>query len=632
MAFKLSVLRDTRFEALSVALTFVGMVGGFAAERLEMVATSAVLYAIAYGFGGWSGVQAAWTSLRGRKLDIDLLMILAALGALAIGAPFEGAMLLFLFSLSNVLQSIALGRSRRAVEALMKLRPDTARVRHGDDWVEISVEEVPVGAVFLVTPGDRLPLDGVVVNGRSPVDQASLTGESVPITKTEGDRVFAGTINGGGALEVRVTHPAGASALARMVALVEEAQARKAETQRMLDRFEQPYVGGVLVMTAVAVALPTALLGEAFDPAFYRAMTLMVAASPCALIISTPAAVLSAIAASARSGVLFKGGAAVEAVAAVKVVAFDKTGTLTAGETALTDLVPISGLADDMLARAASVQALSEHHLARATVHAAEAKGLEVLPADQFEAIAGRGVRAIVEGRHIAVGNPAFFVDELGSDFEAARREVERLRGEAKTAVIVVDDGQVLGVIAFADTLRPSAREVVARLRRLGLRVVMLTGDNAGVAEVIGREAGVDEVHADLLPEAKVNLVRELEARYGPAAMIGDGVNDAPALAGASVGVAMGAVGTDVALETADVVLMADDLGKIPYMIGLGRRTRRTLIANFAIALGAIVVMVGTILTAGLPLPLAVIGHEGSTVLVSLNGLRLLGMRDGASI
>ena len=628
--------RAWRQEAVFVSVALAGLVGGLVAGWQGWTAASWAFYAVSYAFGGWYGARAGLDSLRHRTVDIDLLMILAALGALAIGAPFEGAMLLFLFSLSNTLQHVAIGRSRRAIEALMELRPESAKVQRGGAWVEVPVEQVRVGDVFRVTPGDRLPLDGVVESGRGEVDQASLTGESVPVTKDVGDGVFGGTINGGGGLDVRVTKKADESAIARMIAMVEDAQSQKADTQRLIDRFEQPYALGVIAMTALAIAVPILGWDEAFRPAFYRAMTLMVAASPCALVISTPAAVLSAIAAAAKSGVLFKGGVTVEEAAKVRAVAFDKTGTLTAGETRLTDVVPLAdGLDEDgLVALAAAVQARSEHHLARATVSEAETRGLAVAPADGFAAVPGRGVEASVEGALVRIGNPGHSDGRDVVGLGDALTEVERLRAQARTAVVVTETVEgverAVGVMAFADVLRPSAREVVARLHALGVEhVALLTGDTASVGRAMGAQAGVDAVYADLLPERKVELIRELEARWGGVAMVGDGVNDAPALAAATLGIAMGGAGTDVALETADVVLMADDLGKIPYLLRLSRRTRRTLAVNIAISLGAIVVMVTTILIGGLALPLAVVGHEGSTVLVSLNGLRLLGARAG---
>ena len=423
-----------------MGLALAGLVVGFTAERLGAGPLAWAAYAVAYVFGGWDGLRAGWAALRQRRADIDLLMVLAALGALSIGAPFEGAMLLFLFSLSNLLQHIALGRSRRAIEALMDLRPDVAQVRRGDALVEVPVEQVEIGAVIALRPGDRVPLDGTILSGRSLLDQASLTGESVPVEKEVGDPVFAGTVNGGGALEVRVTAPAGASAIARVIKLVEEAQGEKAETQQLLDRFEQPYALGVIVLTAVAIFLPQVLWGEAFRPAFYRAMTLMVAASPCALIISTPAAVLSAIAAAARRGVLFKGGAYVEAAATVRAVVFDKTGTLTTGEHRLTDIVACEDEDPDrVLALAAAVQTSSEHHLAAATVAAAGEHRLAVPRASGFQASVGRGVSAVVEGREVAIGNARFFADREVAKWSEAQGIVSRLQSEGKTAVVVAE-------------------------------------------------------------------------------------------------------------------------------------------------------------------------------------------------
>ena len=637
--------RSRRVGAVLVGLALAGLVAGALAERAGAGPLAWGAYAVAYAAGGWDGLRAGWAALRQRRADIDLLMVLAALGALAIGAPFEGALLLFLFSLSNLLQDIALGRSRRAIGALMGLRPDTAEVRRGGALVTVPVGEVAMGETVALRPGDRVPLDGEVVSGRSWVDQASLTGESVPVEKASGDAVFAGTLNGPGALEVRVTAPAGASAIARVIALVEEAQAQKAETQRLLDRFEQPYALGVIALTLVAIALPPLAWGEAVRPAFYRAMTLMVAASPCALIISTPAAVLSAIAAAARRGVLFKGGAFVEAAGTVRAVVLDKTGTLTEGRHRLTDVVPCGGADPDrVLALAAAVQARSEHHLATATTEAAAEHRLAIPDARGFRASVGRGVAAEVGGREVCVGNARFFEGREVARWSEATRALARLAAEGKTAVLVAagplapeadspspeasGEGtslEALGVMAFADALRPGAPEAVRALREAGAeRVVLLTGDNRAVAERVGGAVGVDRVIAEALPETKVAVVHALGRSVGPVAMVGDGVNDAPALAAAALGVAMGAAGTDAALETADLVLMGDDLSALPFALRLSRRARRVLAVNLGLSLAAIAVMVALILTVGLPLPVAVVGHEGSTVLVSLNGLRLL--------
>ncbi|WP_255191769.1 heavy metal translocating P-type ATPase [Natronobeatus ordinarius] len=628
-----------------VALTFVGMVGGPIAGWLEAPSTVVWgFYAVAYAFGGWYGLKESIAALREPAVEIDLLMILAATGALLIGAPFEGAMLLFLFSLSNVLEGYALGRSRRAVESLVEMRPESARLLRDDGTVTVPVEDVEIGDVFVVRPGDRLPLDGVVQSGESTVDQSSLTGESVPVPKAPGEEVYGGTINETGSLEVRVTREAHDSAISRLVELVEKAQRERAPTQRLIDRLEQPYVLGVFAVTGLAITLPL-VFEQPFEPTFYRAMTLMVAMSPCAVIISTPAAVLSAITAGARQGVLFKGGEHIETAATVDAVALDKTGTLTEGNTRLTDAVVRTGASvageslteDRLLALAAAVQSRSEHHLAEATVEAADERSLELPDSSGFEAVVGKGVRATVDGRTIHIGNLRYVDTELAEasieGLEDGREAVRSLETAGKTSVLVVrearDGLEVLGWLAFTDTIREDAAETISRLRELGVeQIVMLTGDNERVARSIADELGIDEVYAELLPEQKVDHVKRLEERHEAVAMVGDGVNDAPALATATVSVGMGGAGTDVALETADVVLMSDDLGRLPYVLALGRKTQRTLYTNFSIAFGAIVIMVAAILTAGIPLPLAVIGHEGSTVLVSLIGLRLIGFKD----
>lgn len=632
-------------EALFTLITLAAIILAWLAEYAGMLAViPTALYTLAYITGGAFGLKGGLESLRERTIDVDLLMVLAALGAAIVGAPFEGALLLFLFSFSNVLQDYAMDRTRNAIRALMKLRPNQALIRRGDELVTLSVEKIVVGDRYVVRPGDRIPLDGMVIEGESTVDQASITGESMPVAKGPGQTVLAGTINQNGSLEAEVTRLAKDSTLAKLIKLVEEAQSEKAHTQRFLDKAEQYYAMGVIVFTILVAAVPVFFLGEAFNTAFYRAMTVMVAASPCALIISTPASILSAIGNGARKGVLFKGGVYMEQAAGIKVVAFDKTGTLTQGKPAVTDIVTLNvershverdsvwhGNEDELLALAAAVEAKSEHPLAQAVVEAARNRKLEVVEAQSFQAATGKGARGLVNGRDIRVGNQRYFeaFETVGSTEVTAA--VEQLQADGKTAIIVAqmsDDGQTahfLGVIALADTVRPDAAPVVAELKSLGVqRVVMLTGDNERVAHAIAAQTGVDEYFADLLPEDKVRIVKELEANYGAVAMIGDGVNDAPALASASIGVAMGAAGTDVALETADVVLMADDLSNIPYLIALSRQTRKTLIVNLGFAMAAIAVMIVAIFWANMPLPVAVIGHEGGTVLVSLNGLRLL--------
>ncbi|WP_293032897.1 heavy metal translocating P-type ATPase [Natronococcus sp.] len=649
---------DVRRQAVFVVLTFFGMTIGLLGSWFD--APPSVVwasYTVAYVFGGWYGLKASIAALREPAIEIDLLMIIAALGALYIGAPFEGAMLLFLFSLSGVLEEYAIGRSRTAIKSLVDMRPESAQVLRDGTEATTPIEDVAVGDVFVVRPGERLPLDGVVESGESTVDQSSLTGESVPVTKEPGDEVFSGTINETGSLEVRVTREATESAISRLIQMVEEAQEKRAPTQQLIDRFEQPYVLGVFTMTAIAIALPLWLLNHAFEPTFYRAMTLMVAASPCAVIISTPAAVLSAISAGGRQGVLFKGGEHIETAGNVDAIAFDKTGTLTEGNTRLTDVrargdalstdggavggdlladtaIEHNSKVDDrLLSIAAAVQTRSEHHLAEATVEAATERGLEVPDASEFEAVVGKGVHATVEGQTIHIGNPRYVETALGDrpidGREIGLDAVRDLEANGKTSVLVVSETaeglRVLGWLAFTDTIRPDAAEMIAKLRERGVeQIVMLTGDNERVAQYIADELGIDEVYAELLPEEKVEHIEALQERHEAVAMVGDGVNDAPALATADISVGMGGAGTDVALETADIVLMSDKLDRLPYAFALSKETRRTLYINFAIAFGAIAIMIVAILTAGIPLPVAVVGHEGSTVLVSLIGLRLL--------
>lgn len=627
---------------------------------------SVLLAAVAYGAGGYTGAIGAWQEARRGKLDIDFLMIAAALGAAAIGSWQEGALLLFLFTLSGALEEFAMERTRRAIESLANLRPDRALVRREDVEEVVAVESLVVGDIVLVRPGERLPIDGQVLRGNSAIDQSPITGESVPVAKAVGDAVFAGTINGSGALEIEVRKPAGESTLSKIIDLVEEAQEDAAPTQRFIDRFSQPYTYGVIALTLLAIAIPQVVSDEAFRTTFYRAMTLLVVASPCALIISTPASILSAIAAAARNGVLFKGGAYLERVADVTAVAFDKTGTLTNGAPVVTDVVPLGAhTADDLLRVAAGAELLSEHHIGRAIVQAASERGLVLEEPDGFNSIAGRGLRADYRRsedggdaciEHIFIGNQTLFEEvelPISAEMTAAGQALQRA---GKTAALVVrrilretphsdadnrmghspeaTEWDVMGFVAVADSVRPEAVAAVAQLRRIGItRMVMLTGDHADVAANIGAELGIDEVYAELLPEEKVEIIRRL-AQEDKTAMVGDGVNDAPALATATVGVAMGAGGTDVALETADVVLMASDLSKLPFALKLSRRASQIVRQNVIFSIGVIVALVLTttvlpLFVPGfvLPLPLGVVGHEGSTLVVVANGLRMLAMR-----
>ncbi len=586
---------------------------------------------LAYITGGTFGVQAAWQSLREGTVDVDLLMILAALGAAYVNAPMEGAVLLFLFSFSNVLQAFAMDRTRQAIQSLMRLRPEKALVRRDDSLELLPLEELVTGDQVVVKPGEAVPLDGEIIEGQSSLDESSLTGESLPVSKGLGDPVFAGTINQSGSIEFRVTKLARDSTIEKLVQMVEEAQSEKANTQRWLDQAEQYYAMGVILVTLALIAIPMAMGGD-FDSVFYRAITVMVVASPCALVISTPASILSAIGGAARRGVLFKGGAHLERAASINAIAFDKTGTLTEGKPRVTDVVVASGgftkgeawpeEAREFLRLAASVESRSEHPLAEAIVAEAKAQGLEIAEATDFTSVSGKGAHADVEDRRLYIGSARLFSEQEG--LEQFREAMEKLQSEGKTAMLLADEERFLGVVAVADVLRPDAVATLKALREAGMeKLVMLTGDNTRVAQAIAMQAGIDEVFAELLPKDKVAKLQLLKGKY-KVAMVGDGVNDAPAIATADLGIAMGAAGSDVALDSADVVFMGERLEHLPFAFDISRRARRVMVANLSFALAVIVVLVIGSLGTHLPLPLGVLGHEGSTVLVCLNGLRLL--------
>ncbi|HEX8911653.1 MAG TPA: heavy metal translocating P-type ATPase [Humisphaera sp.] len=583
---------------------------------------------------GWHTAVNSLRELRMFHFDIDVLMLVAAVGAAAIGRWEEGGMLLLLFAVGTAGEEMAMDKARNAIHALAKLAPETATVRDaaGVDRA-VRVADLKVGDRVVVRPFDRVPADGTVAEGTSAVDQAPITGESVPVEKQPGSPVFAGTINGEGLLVATVTKPAGESTLARVVRLVSEAQASKSPTQLFTAKIERFYVPGVLVATACLIVLPPVLGLGRWATWFYRAMAFLTAASPCALAIGTPAAVLAGIARSARMGVLIKGGAHLENLGRVRVVALDKTGTLTRGRPAVTDVVPTNGRtsADELLRVAAAVERSSSHPLAKAIADEATARRLPDAAATEVGQVPAKGLTGTVEGRAVKVGRPAWAADGATNETGAAWAEAAgRLAAEGKSMVGVSVDGRPAGLIALADQPRPAAAAAVAALKAAGVgHVVMLTGDALPVARLVAGSVGIDaaDVRADLLPEDKGTAVSALQERYGPLAMVGDGVNDAPAMALATVGVAMGGAGTDVALEAADVALMGDDLAKLPEAIALSRASRRVIAQNLVIALGTIAA-VGPMAALGLvPLGLAVVLHEGSTVVVVLNALRLLRWR-----
>lgn len=611
------------------ALLAVAWVGSRWLELPRSVALP--LYVGSYVFGAWD-LLGHWVARlrKGRvAFDIDLLMLLAALGAALLNEWAEGAFLLFLFSLAHALEHYALGRARNAIRGLADLTPTQATVLRRGATEKVPVEEVATGEVVLVRPGERVPVDGRVRKGRSAVNQAPVTGESIPVDKEPGSDVFAGTVNGDGSLEVETTRAVGDRTLDRVIQLVEEAQTQKAPTQRFTDQFERVFVPIVLIADVLLIVVPPLLGLWSWPLSFYRGMALLVASSPCALALGTPAAVLAGIAQAARNGVLIKGGAHLEHLGAVRVLAMDKTGTLTVGKPRVTEVVPATGVQEaEVLRYAAAVERQSQHPLAEAVVRRAEEEGLELPDAGALESVTGRGVRATVDGQVVAVGNLRLWEDAGEAVPEGIGAAVARLR-DAGTSVMAVRRGeQWLGVIGLADQAREGVRDVLDRLRELGIaRVVMLTGDNRRVAETIAAEVGVDDVRADLLPEEKATAVRELVEEYGAVAMVGDGVNDAPALANATVGIAMGGAGTAVALETADIALMADDLGRLPFAVGLSRRAGSVIRQNLAISLAVIAALIVATTTGVFGIGVAVIVHEGSTLVVVANALRLLNFK-----
>jgi copper-(or silver)-translocating P-type ATPase/heavy metal-(Cd/Co/Hg/Pb/Zn)-translocating P-type ATPase len=612
---------------LTGVLVLVGWLGG----KLELFPglLSTGLYIIAYIMGGWEVATHAWHALREGKFDTDLLMVMAAIGAAILGDLAEGALLLFMFSLGHALEERALDRARSAVSALADLAPKTAFVQRDGREFEVPVEQLELNDVVIVRPGVRMPIDGIILSGRSAVDQAPVTGESVPVDKNPGDQVYAGTVNGEGALKIQVTRLAKDSTLSRVMQMVEEAQTQKSPTQQTVEKFERVFVPIVLIATALVILLPP-LFGVPFKVSFLRAMTLLVAASPCALALGTPAAILAGIGQAARNGVLIKGGVHLENLGSLNAIAFDKTGTITHGKPEVTDFCAIAPEfeADTLLALAAAVESQSGHPLAQAVVKYAQIKELPLPLVSDAVSLTGMGLRAKVDARQVLIGSAKMMEEAnltLSSEIE---QKAEDFQSQGKTIMLIAVEEKIAGLLALADTIRPNAADTMAKLRALGVReTVMLTGDNSLVAEAIAGQAGLTDFRANLMPEEKLSAVRMLVAQYQQVAMVGDGVNDAPALANSTVGIAMGGAGTDVALETADVALMGDDLSKLPFAVGLGRATRRVITQNLVIALGVIAVLVTSSLAGWAGIGVAIVFHEGSTILVVLNALRLLGYK-----
>lgn len=612
---------------------FLGDVTAFFSPQLSLG-----FYVLAYVAGGYDISTHALPGLLKGRFDTDILMLAAALGAAVLGKWSEGAFLLFLFALGHAGEHYALDRARSAVDSLGQLMPKTARVRRGGELLEVSVEELALNEVVVVPPGERIPVDGAVLKGRSAVDQSAITGESAPVNKEVGDEVFAGTINQENALEVLVTKLLRDNTLQRVMQMVAEAQEQKSPTQQFTQQFTARFVPLVLLTTVLVMVIPPLTGYLSWSEAFYRAMLLLVGSSPCALALGTPAAVLAGIGQAARHGVLIKGGIHLENLGRVTTLAMDKTGTLTEGRFQVTDIEPLVWQGADagkktplmareeLLALTASVEKLSTHPLAAAVVNQATVEGVSLSLSEGLENLSGRGVRSSVNGQDVFVGSPRLILEKFpDSQDEPALKRASELEDQGKTVMLVVRDGELAGLLALSDEPRQEAREALLSLRRMGVKnLMMLTGDNARAAERVGALVGVTEVRAGLLPGDKVEVIREFKGQSGTIAMIGDGVNDAPALALADVGIAMGGGGTAIALETADVALMADDLSKLSFAVGLSRASRRIIQQNIAIAMGVIGLLILSSIIGSTTLGPTVVAHEGSTLVVIINALRLL--------
>lgn len=584
------------------------------------------LYSLAILVGVWAVLPKAWIAFKRLRPDMNLLMVVAVAGAVGIGQWLEAATVACLFSLSLALEAWSVGRARRAVAALMSLAPAEVRLVRADGREEIvAPSEVAIGSVFRVRPGDRIPLDGRVKEGTGGVDQSPITGESVPVPKSPGDEVYAGTINGDGSLTVESTRPASDTTLARITRMVGDAQSRRAPSEQWVERFARYYTPAVMVLSLAVLIVPPLLFGGTWSEWFYRALVLLVIACPCALVISTPVSIVAALAAAARNGVLIKGGAFVEAPGRLKAVAMDKTGTLTTGRPTVVEVVPLNGhIETELLERVAALESQSTHPLARAILAHAKDRGVNIPNVEQFRILPGKGATGRVGGTMYWMGSHRY-LEERGQETPEVHERLEARSRSGKAVVVVGNDRHVCGFIALADTVRPEAKQAVADLRAAGVEhIVMLTGDNRGTAEAVSGETGVDETYAELLPADKVAKVEELVAKYGQVAMIGDGVNDAPAMARATFGIAMGAIGTDAAIETADIALMSDDLAKLPWLIRHSRRTLGVIRQNIVFALGVKAVFVLLTFSGHASMWGAIAADTGASILVVFNGLRLL--------
>lgn len=625
------------------------LVAGFLLEKFTEVSESIPfgLYILAYIFGGYFTLKEAITKIAKGEFEIDFLMLVAAAGAAYLGEWAEGALLLFLFSLGHALENYAMGKAKKSIAALTDLAPKTALLKKDGDTVEVGIEKLKVGDIIVVRPNSKISADGVIVKGNSSVDQSPITGESVPVDKlpienpekeytSKSDipaenRVFSGTINGNNTLEIKVIKAAKDSTLNRLVTMVQEAQNQKSPTQLLTDKFERYYVPAVIILV-IALNFAFLVIDETWSESLYRSLAVLVAASPCALAISTPSAVLSGVARAARGGVLIKGGRPLEDLGELTALAFDKTGTLTEGKPKLTDVESFGDIGEkELLEIAVAVEELSDHPLAKAVVRDGMkklGKDLKIPDADDLEAVQGKGIKANYQGNTIYIGNLELFEDIDNGVPSEVSEKVRGLEGEGKTTMLIKRGDEFIGMLGLMDTPREKAKETLAQLKKLGIKkMIMLTGDNQKVADAVAREIGLTEALGSLLPEEKVEAIKNLARQENKLAMIGDGVNDAPAMANSTVGIAMGAAGSDVALETADIALMADKLETLPFAIGLSRKAKSVIKQNLWVSLGVVALLIPATIMSWASIGVAVAIHEGSTLIVVINALRLLGYK-----
>jgi Cd2+/Zn2+-exporting ATPase len=620
-------------ETLAAGVCALLVLLGWLALQSNWSGVALGLLPLAYIIGGYgSAIEGLTTLWKEKELDVDLLMIVAALGAAALGwwkqeyeLIIDGAVLILIFAISGALEGYAMARTERNIRSLMSLTPEIARAIVGGKEEQTPIAQLRVGAILLVKPGELIPTDAVIIEGASSINQAAITGESVPVDKTVGDEVFGGTVNGNGVLTLRVHQSPASSLIQRIITLVQQAQTETPASQEFIEQFERGYAKVIVMVGLLLGTLPPFLWNWDWETTIYRALIFLVVASPCALMAAIMPTLLSGIANGARQGILFKGGSTLETIGSIKAIAFDKTGTLTVGKLQVVEIIPVNNAnPQTILQLAAVIESGSEHPIGQAIIKMAQAQNLAIPLATKVSAIPGLGITGMFQEQAISVGKASLMSELVRHQIEEQQVLIDHLEATGKTIVWVTINDELQGAIALADTLRPEAVALVKRLNQMGIHQIIVTGDNRHSANAIAQQLGIEQIHAELLPEDKVNLVKQLQEKYQTVAMVGDGINDAPALASASIGIAMGAAGSDIALETADIVLMTDSLDKLEQAIKLGKRTQRIIKQNIVFALSFIVILLIFNFVGDLTMPLGVLGHEGSTVLVTLSGLRLL--------